>query len=178
MKHFSKTIVVAGTGRNVGKTTLACLLIEHYAKNQETIAIKISPHRHYNKEEAEARARIIAWTNDYALMEEKKFIANKDTTRMHNAGAKSVYFIMAKDNYLPEIIQIIEQEIDIDSRIIFESAAIINQIIPEKYVVVYNDEFPTLKEKYKHITVDMFVYSKENAFFVKKQKLSLNKHFV
>jgi molybdenum cofactor guanylyltransferase len=39
-------LLIAGVGKNSGKTNIACEIIKHLAKKEDIIAIKISPHNH------------------------------------------------------------------------------------------------------------------------------------
>ena len=39
-------LLIAGNGRNVGKTTLACKIIAQFARETEVIGLKITPHFH------------------------------------------------------------------------------------------------------------------------------------
>jgi hypothetical protein len=82
-------LLIAGNGRNVGKTYLACKIIERLSKKQEVIGIKISPHIHpVNK------GKIIIKTNDFIIVEEDQ-ITQKDSSLLLQAGAQKVYFVMA-----------------------------------------------------------------------------------
>ena len=46
MIHQPNILIVAGTGRNIGKTITACRIIGQLAKNHEPVGVKISPHFH------------------------------------------------------------------------------------------------------------------------------------
>lgn len=87
-------ILIAGNGRNVGKTFLVCKIIEKLAKEQEIIGLKISPHFHGIEE-----SKIIIRTEDFIITEETQ-INQKDSSLMWQAGAKKVYFVMAEQKNL------------------------------------------------------------------------------
>ena len=42
--HKSNFLLVAGNGRNVGKTFLACEIIKQLSQKNEVTGVKISPH--------------------------------------------------------------------------------------------------------------------------------------
>jgi len=44
--HYPNLITIYGDARNIGKTTLACQLIERLSKEKKPVGIKISPHFH------------------------------------------------------------------------------------------------------------------------------------
>jgi len=43
---YPNILLVSGNGRNSGKTTLACKIIERFSKDHEITGLKISPHFH------------------------------------------------------------------------------------------------------------------------------------
>ncbi len=89
-------LLVAGDGRNVGKTYWCCKCIEHLSKSADVIAVKISPHFHNYKEN-----NIIIKTEDFVILQEKE-ISRKDSSLMLQAGAKEVYFVMCKKDKLKQ----------------------------------------------------------------------------
>lgn len=87
-------LLVAGNGRNVGKTWFSCQVIKHLSRNCEVSAIKVSAHIHpYNQNDA------IFIDENFVVLEEKN-ISTKDSSLMLQAGAEKVYFIMASQKYL------------------------------------------------------------------------------
>ncbi len=46
MKSMPNILLIAGTGRNVGKTLLACEIIQQLSKTMAVTAIKTSSHEH------------------------------------------------------------------------------------------------------------------------------------
>lgn len=93
---MSNLLLVAGNGRNVGKTWFTCRVIEHLATFTKVSAIKISSHFHPYTEDA-----VLLKTEDFIIIEEKR-ITQKDSSLMLQAGAQKVYFIMAAQAHLAE----------------------------------------------------------------------------
>lgn len=89
-------LLVAGNGRNVGKTWFSCGVIKHLAKSTKVSAIKISAHFHPFNE-----IDLIAKNERFVITEEKQ-INTKDSSLMLQAGAQKVYFIMAAQENLNE----------------------------------------------------------------------------
>lgn len=89
-------VLVAGNGRNVGKTWFCCRVISHLAKSTKVSAIKISSHIHPFDTN-----NVIAKNERFVIIEEKQ-INGKDSSLMLQAGAQKVYFIMAAQKYLTE----------------------------------------------------------------------------
>ena len=76
-------ILIAGNGRNVGKTTFATEVIRHLSKSNTVIGIKISPHIHGINE----GLVVIHKTNDFVVVEERGH-NKKDSSLLLQAGAK------------------------------------------------------------------------------------------
>ena len=49
--HLANLLIISGSGKNVGKTLLACQIIKHFSRNSTVIGLKISPHFHNNNKE-------------------------------------------------------------------------------------------------------------------------------
>lgn len=91
-------VLIAGNGRNVGKTTLACKIIKHLSFQHKIIGLKISPHFHsYNTNE------VFIETESFVILQEKNK-TSKDSSLMLQAGAQNVYYIMAKPESLSDAI--------------------------------------------------------------------------
>lgn len=91
-------LLIAGNGRNVGKTFLARKIIRHLAQKEELIGLKISPHFHTFKEEN------VFFRNEKFVIIEEKELGSKDSALMLETGAKRVFYIMAKQENLQEAI--------------------------------------------------------------------------
>lgn len=115
-KEYNNILTVSGTGRNTGKTTFVCKLIEKF-KDQNCIAVKISSHFH----EISPNANFIVNKKNYQVILEND-IGKKDSQKMRVAGAEKVYYVQSKDEFLPEVLKYIG--INSMQPYIFESGAI------------------------------------------------------
>ncbi len=89
-------LLIAGNGRNAGKTTLACRIIRFLAQENEVTGVKISSHFHnFNEPD-------LVYRNDHFIVTEEKQMISKDSSLMLQAGAKKVYFVMAQKEHLEE----------------------------------------------------------------------------
>ena len=88
-------LLIAGTGTKSGKTSMACRIIEDFAKLKIT-AIKITPHFH------ETTSCLISKSDNkgYSIYEETNSGTSKDPSRMLHAGADKVYFAKVWDDQL------------------------------------------------------------------------------
>jgi hypothetical protein len=89
-------ILISGNGRNSGKTLFATNLISHLSSMQEVTAIKISPHFHTVHSNT-----VLLQGENYTICEEQE-ITQKDSSLMLQAGARRVFFVMAKQEHLQE----------------------------------------------------------------------------
>jgi len=143
LPQLDKLILIAGTGRNVGKTTLACELIKQTSKNEEVIGLKISPHIHSQNEGAK-----LLFSNDhYAVFQEQDKSSTKDSSRMLRAGAKNVFYIQSEDEFIGEAFQKLRKEFDVDIPIVCESGGLRNFIIPSLFLICNKKGNSVFKEK-------------------------------
>ena len=89
-------LLIAGNGRNVGKTTLACKIIAHLSRSVPVTGIKISAHFHPYSD-----ADLLIKNEHFIILEEKE-LNTKDSSLMLQAGAARVYFVMAQKTHLHE----------------------------------------------------------------------------
>ena len=82
-------LLIAGNGRDSGKTTLACLIIQKFSTDHQIIALKISPHKH----RIAAGGKVICDTENLYIAEETNPGTGKDSSRMLQAGAGRSFFI-------------------------------------------------------------------------------------
>jgi hypothetical protein len=140
MQILSKAIFISGTAQNVGKTTLACQLIQQN-KAENWIAIKISPHKHPFSN----GTNFIYSSDDFTLIEEISFTSSKDSSRMLNAGASRSFFVVCEDRFISSAITFLGNLVDLQQTLIVESAAIRRYFMPRNFILVYNDLNPSSK---------------------------------
>jgi hypothetical protein len=93
---MSNLLLIAGNGRNVGKTYFASKIIKQLSNTTCVTGLKISAHFHpYNEHD------VVFKTGQFIITQEKQ-INSKDSSLMLQAGAEKVYFIMAKQAHLQE----------------------------------------------------------------------------
>ena len=141
MKNHN-TIIIAGTGQNVGKTTLVCNIISEN-KEKNIYAIKISPHFH----KLTKTDKIIAQTNNYVIIEETNTDTGKDSSKMLKAGAKKVFYVQCSDKYLPQIFVEIKEIIPKESNIIIESGGARNIFKPTLFLIIKHADINQIKIK-------------------------------
>jgi len=135
-KTIPRLLLIAGTGRNSGKTTFACKTISKHCITHPIVAIKIASHFHENV----ASGRIILNRENLYVAEETNSTANKDSSLMLAAGARKSYFVMANDAQLKEAFDIILNLISEKDYLVCESGGLRNYIKPGVFLVFHNSE--------------------------------------
>lgn len=132
--YFNKTttlnnyLLIAGNGRNIGKTWLSERCISQLAKDHTVIGIKIASHTHQLNED------IVVLDGDddkWMIGKESNYASKKDSGRMLSAGASIAYYAqLSNDNYLPALLNWLQQNIGSGNPVVCESAALGKYIIP------------------------------------------------
>ncbi|MBN2596181.1 MAG: hypothetical protein JXR82_05275 [Marinifilaceae bacterium] len=133
MKRIKRNILlIAGTGRNVGKTLFACRLIEELRCKNKLVCIKVSPHFH----DLNAGLKIIQETENFVISKEINETGSKDSNRMFRSGSKEVYYVQAKDDYLHEVLSYFEKTLSPETPIICESGGLRDLIEPGLFLMI------------------------------------------
>ncbi len=140
-KNYRNWIIIGGTGRNVGKTTLAEKLIKKFSQTIAVTAVKISNIRPENEN---FHGHDVHLFNSKIRMEkETRINGNKDTMRFLTAGAQTSWFIQTKDEFLDETFPEMEKILGSASWIICESNSLIDYVRPGIFIMVKGDETTT-----------------------------------
>ena len=161
-KYFNHMILIAGDGRNVGKTFLACKIIRHLSESAEVIGIKISPHFHDLQNE-----EYIVIKNDRYIIAEEKAITRKDSSLMLQAGAKKVYFIMTRQEHLKEAFSSISEKL-LNHVIVCESGGLQELVQPGLFLFVKaKDQYIQKKHLLNNAPIIITNHNKSFDFDVK-----------
>jgi len=157
-------LLIAGTGRNTGKTTLACKIIQKFSTDKTIIALKITPHFHRNIQSG----KIIINESDLYIVEETDPTTGKDSSLMLKAGAQQSYFAMATDEHLGEVIQNIFRLIPSDALLVCESGGLRDWVVPGVFLMMNRNDTEILKpgtERLKILADRLITFDGENIDF-------------
>ncbi len=140
-KNISNLLLIAGTGRNVGKTLFACEVIRHLKKTCKVIGIKISHHFHPIEE-----GQIMIEKNEKYSVVQETLLSNKDSSRMKQAGADKVFYIQSGLENLLEAFHTIYPELH-DCAIVCESGGLREHIEPGLFFLIKGEEIPDNKKQ-------------------------------
>jgi hypothetical protein len=136
-----RLLLIAGTGRNSGKTTLACQLIKKYSSLYSIVAIKISPHFHKNPQ----NGNIIISTENFILVDETDPSQLKDSSRMLAAGARKSFFIMTEANKSGEAFHEVLHLLTDKDFIVCESGGLRNFVKPGLFLMMHHINLEDIK---------------------------------
>ncbi len=124
-------LLIAGTGRNSGKTTIACSVIKKFSALHPIIAVKISPHFH----DIPSDLYPAVSESDLYIAEETDPGKPKDSSRMLAAGARKALFIMCSDNRLQEAITMVLSTVHLNEMIVCESGGLRDFVTPGVFLM-------------------------------------------
>jgi molybdopterin-guanine dinucleotide biosynthesis protein len=157
-----KLLLIAGTGRNSGKTTLACQLIKKYSSLYPVIAIKISPHFHPE----EHSGHPIMDTKHIYIAEETDMLKLKDSNKMLAAGAEKSYFVMTDQDHIGIAFSEVLKQCNDHDFLICESGGLRNYIVPGLFVFMQHKNITENKhetELYKKLADCLITFDGEKT---------------
>lgn len=130
LKKLPNLLIIAGTGRNSGKTTLACSLISRFSCHKVT-AVKISPHKH-----DQSTGSVLTGSGEgFEIFREFSETGNKDTARMLAAGATGAYYIFADDKSVCRAFDLLLSTISDNGPVICESPVLRRFYYPGLFLI-------------------------------------------
>lgn len=151
-KSFHANILtISGTGRNVGKTSLACRIIHKLGTSQKLTAVKISPHFHI----VDYPEPISEKEGSYSLFKENRKDRGKDSSKMLVAGADRVFYIQTKDAHLSEVWKKLSEQIDGEEPVIIESGGLEGILNPGLSILVTNQSGSDSKKRIRYNAIQI-----------------------
>jgi len=132
MIRLPNWLIVYGTNRNSGKTTLITRIISYNNSRIPITGIKISPHFH----PLDDNDLIIEKCAEYVITKEIHLNTGKDSSRMLDAGAQDVFYIQVWDDNLGRLIPKILGLIPPGTAVICESGWARHLIDPGVFLIL------------------------------------------
>ncbi|MBW6536088.1 MAG: hypothetical protein K0B11_13860 [Mariniphaga sp.] len=158
---------MAGNGRNIGKTVTICRIIARFAQEHESVGVKISPHFH----ELDGNTEYVYQSESFVIVREKN-ISLKDSSRMLQVGAKTVYYVQCKPGHLAGAMEYLFPLLSSESPVIVESGGLYEILEPGLLIFITGAE---VKKDFRirsetrvlHLnTEDVKQFTGENIHFV------------
>ena len=135
MKRTERLLIIGGTGREAGKSSLAGLLISKFADRGIT-AVKITPHLHPDV----TGLRVITGSSEFQVYEERNSNSEKDSSRMLRAGASKVFLVVSGEVMLGEAFAALVPFLPEGMPIICESPALRRLIEPDLFILMLHSD--------------------------------------
>ncbi|MBT8347498.1 MAG: hypothetical protein KJO28_14475 [Desulfofustis sp.] len=133
MEKLTNLLIVAGAGRNVGKTEFACRLIARISRQMEIYGLKVSA---VHPDEAIYHGDHSTQLFTTNLYEESRSDLDKDTSRMLRAGAKKVYYLQGDDEQICTGFEEFQRRIPLSAPVVCESSSLWKYVRPGLLVIV------------------------------------------
>lgn len=163
---YPNLLLIAGNGRNVGKTYFACRVIESLSKQAPITGLKITSHIHEHNSDD-----VIIKDKHYVILQEKQ-ITGKDSSLMLQAGARQVFFMMAEPEYLPEAFDKLSADLP-ETPIVCESGGLHEIINPGLFFFVQSHG-NVVKKPHHLIHNPIIVYNDGENLKFDYSKIQLN----
>ena len=147
-----KIILIGGATRNVGKTTFSCAVIDNLSKKHHIIGLKIKTL--YRGDDVFHGKDHNPLSGNYRIIEEFEQNGKEDTMRMLKAGAKQVFRIKAKNEYLSEAFDDFFRQIPKNSFILCESNSLRKIVKPSVFLMIkhkYSIEIKPSAKELEHL---------------------------
>lgn len=131
MEKMPNLLLVAGSGRNSGKTTMVCRIIGQF-RHLGIISVKTSPHFH----EISGELTLISKDKGFNIYEEKDPTTKKDTSRMLQCGAERVFLAQVSEGYLQEAFSEVLKNIPGNRPVVCESPGLSKYVEPGVFIIM------------------------------------------
>lgn len=134
LERYSNVLLIAGTGRNSGKTTFVTTVCSWFPEEIKPVCIKISNHFHQ-----QVGSLCLIENSYYRVFEETQVSSQKDSVRMLEAGAVRSFFIEADREFVYQAFKQLIEIIPDNVPIICESGNLRNYLIPAVFVILHTN---------------------------------------
>ena len=134
MNFLTNWIIIGGTDRNTGKTTLAEKLIEKFGSQIPVTAVKIANIKPGN--ERFHGHDVQSFRDKILIKKETRRGGKKDSMRFLKAGAFESWFIQTEDVFLPETFPEIQAVLKEAQWVVCESNSLRNFVKPGLFIMV------------------------------------------
>jgi molybdopterin-guanine dinucleotide biosynthesis protein A len=138
MIEIPNMVLIGASGRNVGKTTLACALISQLRRQFTVIGVKVTTVDTKDgpcPRGGRGCGTCASLQGDYEIIEESQNAGHKDTHLMHKAQAAQVYWIKSLRSHLREAVQALLERVGKDCVLVCESTGLRAHVEPGLFLL-------------------------------------------
>ncbi len=143
MIEMPNMLMIAGNSRNIGKTALACAVIERFSAFQKIYGLKVTSIR--PGEQGFHGIHDGLSEELFSIMEEKDPSSRKDTSKMLTAGAEKAYYIRVADTEMPMAAKYLEGFLPENEPVVCESRSLRKEVKPGLFVFLWADKVDSAK---------------------------------
>ncbi len=174
----SRMLMLGSTGRNSGKTDLACRIIRAFGTKQPIIGIKVTTVRERDgrcPRGGEGCGVCSSLEGDYCISEESAGIRGKDTARMLSAGAERVYWLRVMADSLQKGFTALMDIIGDEAITVCESNSLRLAVEPGLFLMVREQGQNSIKESGKNVMAhaDREVVLNQSGFDIGLDEIAL-----
>jgi hypothetical protein len=160
---FPNILLITGTGRNIGKTTLACRLIESVSKSFRVTGMKVTHHHD--------------GFHGLLIQEETDLLGRKDTSSMLRAGAERSFYCQTDQDSSGLLIPFLEKLATEGTPLIIESGALHTILKPGLLVLVSHSDPSLVKPSSVPVfsMADLILYSRESQLTIPSEQICFGK---
>ncbi len=136
-KSIPNLLIVAGDGRNCGKTAMVARLLKQLGGMPIT-AVKISPHFHKPSE----GLKLLEEREGFRIFEETNWWSAKDSSRMLQAGAARVFYCQVAEGMITEAFGRLSGYITDKSPVVCESPSLALYYEPGVMIMMTGSDTP------------------------------------
>jgi molybdopterin-guanine dinucleotide biosynthesis protein A len=162
-------LMVGSSGRNTGKTQLACVILNKFAKSHRIIGVKITTITARDglcPRGGKGCGVCSSLEGNFAITEETDAHSSKDTSRLLTAGADRVLWLRVLKTHLQEGFAALLEKIGDDALLVCESNSLRNVVEPALFLMTETGSSTTWKASAAEVRqyVDTVVVSDGRAF--------------
>lgn len=160
LPFYSNLLIITGSGRHAGKTTLVEHIIRRYAHDHAIIGLKVSSI--YPGEEARHGKKSFPAIEPFHIIEETDRSGRKDTSRMLLAGAARAFYVQATDDHLVEAMKVLFTSLTPNSLLVCESGSLRFAVKPGLFLLLKSHPQGRQKERFSRLQLlaDLVITSK------------------
>ncbi len=179
---LNNMLMIGAAASNVGKTLLACELINNFSVSNDIIALKVTTIKERDGKcprGGEGCGVCSSLEGTYRIDEETDIDGDKDTSKLLKAGAKKVYWLRVLEENLTEGIEAFFKMIAPSVMIICESNSLRTVVQPGVFLMVQKEgsnEWKHSAKNVKHLAHEIVIYRDlKSDFNIDKLKMSTGK---
>ena len=138
MINAPNILLIGAAGRNTGKTTFACRVIENIFKDTPLIAAKVTTIVERDGKcprGGTGCGTCSSLEENFQITQETDSTSNKDTARLLQAGAKKVYWLRVQKDHLKEAAAALLETIGPDTPCVIESNSLRLIVEPSLFIM-------------------------------------------